>query len=66
MVAKREQAVDEAVVRAWLQSFVDQGVISRWGVPDQVLLAGAIPKTSMGKLDKKAMREQYADMIQVR
>ncbi|MDG4595674.1 MAG: fatty acid--CoA ligase [Candidatus Contendobacter sp.] len=64
VVAKREQAVDEAAIRAWLQSFVDQGVISRWGVPDRVLLVEAIPKTSVGKLNKKVMREQYAQMLQ--
>ncbi|MFO1424520.1 MAG: fatty acid--CoA ligase [Candidatus Competibacteraceae bacterium] len=64
VVAKREQAVDEAAIRAWLQGFVDQGVISRWGVPDRVLLVEAIPKTSVGKLNKKVMREQYAQMLQ--
>jgi non-ribosomal peptide synthetase component E (peptide arylation enzyme) len=29
-----------------------------------VLFVEAIPKTSVGKLNKKAMREQYAEMIQ--
>ena len=64
VVAKLDQPVDEAAIRAWLQDFADKGVISKWGIPDQVLFVEAIPKTSVGKLNKKAMREQYAEMIQ--
>jgi fatty-acyl-CoA synthase len=58
----RDQAetVDEAAIRAWLQDFADKGIISKWGIPDQVLFVEAIPKTSVGKLDKKAMRARYA------
>ena len=38
--------------------------MSKWGIPDRVLFVEAIPKTSVGKLNKKAMREQYAELIQ--
>ncbi|HRZ23235.1 MAG TPA: fatty acid--CoA ligase, partial [Candidatus Contendobacter sp.] len=64
VVAKLDQSVDEAAIRAWLQDFADKGIMSKWGIPDRVLFVEAIPKTSVGKLNKKAMREQYAELIQ--
>ncbi len=66
VVAKLDQPVDETTIRAWLQGFADQGVVSKWGIPDRVLLVEAIPKTSVGKLNKKTMREQYALILQAR
>ncbi|MDS4041993.1 MAG: fatty acid--CoA ligase [Candidatus Competibacter sp.] len=64
VVAKPNQPLDEAAIRAWLKNFADQGIISKWGIPDRVLFVDSIPKTSVGKLNKKAMREQYAQAIQ--
>ncbi|MFO1420412.1 MAG: fatty acid--CoA ligase [Candidatus Competibacteraceae bacterium] len=64
VVAKPNQPADEAAIRAWLKDFADQGIISKWGIPDRVLFVDSIPKTSVGKLNKKAMREQYAQAIQ--
>jgi fatty-acyl-CoA synthase len=66
VVLKRDQAgqVDEAAICNWLTDFADKGIISKWGIPNRVLFVEAIPKTSVGKLNKKAMREQYAQMIQ--
>lgn len=59
VVARPDQEIEGVALRAWLQELAGQGVISKWGVPDQVLLVDAIPKTSVGKLDKKLMRQQY-------
>lgn len=33
---------------------------ARWQLPDALVFARAIPKTSVGKFDKKRLREQYA------
>jgi fatty-acyl-CoA synthase len=60
LVAKPEQEVSEAQIRAHLQSFVEKGIITRYSVPDRIVFVEALPKTSVGKLDKKLMREQYA------
>lgn len=60
----RANETDEASLRDWLQTFVDKGLLSRWGIPDQVLFVESIPKTSVGKLDKKLMRDQYKKMAQ--
>lgn len=55
--------VDETAIRDWLKDFADQGVISKWGIPDRVLIVEAIPRTSVGKLNKKAIREQYGPSL---
>jgi fatty-acyl-CoA synthase len=49
--------VGEEDFRAFLRQFVEQGVISRWAVPDTVRIVDAIPKTSVGKINKKLIRE---------
>ena len=33
---------------------------SRWQLPDRILIVESIPKTSVGKLNKKALRAEYA------
>jgi len=47
-------------VRAHLRNCADRGEISKWAVPDDVLFVDAIDKTSVGKIDKKALREKYS------
>ncbi len=67
VVPKHDQAgqMDETTIRGWLKDFANKGIISKWGIPDRVLLVEAIPKTSVGKLNKKAIREQYGQSAQV-
>jgi fatty-acyl-CoA synthase len=38
---------------------VKTGAISKWAVPERVLFVEAIEKTSVGKLDKKLLRQKY-------
>ncbi|WP_068548793.1 fatty acid--CoA ligase [Thermosulfidibacter takaii] len=51
--------VTEEDFRQFMMKFVDQGVIEKWAVPDRFVFVDAIPKTSVGKIDKKAIRAQY-------
>jgi fatty-acyl-CoA synthase len=60
LVAKVGQEVSDAQIRAHLLSFVDKGTITSYSVPDRIVFVEALPKTSVGKLDKKVMRERYA------
>ena len=66
MVLKPDRTgqVDETTIRNWLKDFADKGIISKWGIPDRVLFVDSIPKTSVGKLNKKEMRQQYAQATQ--
>ena len=60
VVAKPGQEVSEALLRRQLQAFAAQGVIPRYGVPERIVLVEALPKTSVGKLDKKVLRDRCA------
>jgi fatty-acyl-CoA synthase len=42
-----------------MEKFVSQGVISHLAIPQKILLVEALERTSVGKLNKKAMREKY-------
>jgi fatty-acyl-CoA synthase len=46
-------------VKAHVQRFADKGVVSKWAVPSRVHTVTALDKTSVGKLDKKLMRQKY-------
>ncbi len=61
VVLKPEQAgqVTEQDIRAELQAQADQGAISKWAVPEQIRFVESIAKTSVGKLNKKALRAQF-------
>ena len=50
----------EAAVHAAVQAAIGAGRLSRWAAPERVLRVEAIPKTSVGKIDKKAIRAGLA------
>ena len=50
----------ERELKEHLKSFADRGIISPYAVPDRVRCLASLPKTSVGKFNKKAMREMYA------
>jgi len=56
VVLKEEQTADASVIKTYLQKFVDSGQISKWAVPDEYRFVKEIPKTSVGKIDKKLIR----------
>jgi hypothetical protein len=49
-----------AQIRRQLHEFAAKGVIPPYGVPERIVLVEALPKTSVGKLDKKVLRGRYA------
>lgn len=55
----QQDRVSAEDIRAHLRQFADQGLISKYAVPDRVLFVDAIEKTSVGKLDKKLLRSKY-------
>jgi fatty-acyl-CoA synthase len=48
--------VQPADLQAHLEQFVEGGVITKWAIPEQYSFVDEVPKTSVGKLDKKALR----------
>jgi len=61
VVRKEGSAVSDCEIKAGLQEYASKGVISRYAVPDHVVFVSALPRTSVGKLDKKVLREQFRD-----
>jgi fatty-acyl-CoA synthase len=56
--AYKDKLTPEAL-KAHLAQFVEKGVITNWSVPDQFVMVDEIPKTSVGKLDKKILRSRH-------
>jgi len=59
LVAKPGQEVNEADIKGLLHDFAARGVISTYWVPEHVVFVDELPKTSVGKFDKKALRHKY-------
>lgn len=48
-------------IQEHLQQFVDSGDINKWAIPGQIDFVEDIPKTSVGKINKKLIRDQLMD-----
>lgn len=60
LVARDGQTLDAKGLKEHLKPFVEQGHINKWAIPNQIALVTEIPKTSVGKLDKKRIRLDIA------
>ncbi|SEM96862.1 fatty-acyl-CoA synthase [Sphingomonas gellani] len=49
-----------AAMHAHLSLHVDRGAISRYALPDRLIMLDDLPRTSVGKIDKKALRNMLA------
>lgn len=61
VVLTDEQAgrVEPEELKAHVKQVADRGLISRYAVPERLLIVDAIEKTSVGKINKRALRERY-------
>jgi fatty-acyl-CoA synthase len=65
LVVKRASganSISDVVIKNHLKVFADKGVISKYGIPEKILFVDGIPKTSVGKINKKELRERYGDI----
>ncbi|KMS81333.1 long-chain fatty acid--CoA ligase [Streptomyces leeuwenhoekii] len=58
VVLKEGATADFAALRAFL---ADEGKIAKWQLPERWTVIESVPKTSVGKFDKKVLRRQYAE-----
>jgi fatty-acyl-CoA synthase len=56
----------QADLKAHIREFAGRGLISTYAVPEHVVFADEIPKTSVGKIDKKRLRQDYVDAATAR
>ncbi len=48
--------MDARILRDHLKPYAEEGRINKWAIPNQIACVTEIPKTSVGKLDKKLIR----------
>jgi fatty-acyl-CoA synthase len=64
VIVLKEEAKDRVTadtLREHLQHYVAGGVIASWAVPDYFMFLDELPATSVGKIDKAALRARYAE-----
>ena len=61
VVAKDEykRKVSEEELRDHMTQYVEEGKILKWWIPEKFIFVDEIPRTSVGKFDKKTMRSGY-------
>jgi len=50
-------------LKNYLSNFVKNGAISKWAVPERIIVVKSIPKTSVGKNDKKVIKVNIKDNL---
>jgi len=59
VVPKEGQEITQEEIRAHVKERADSGAISKFAVPERVRIVEEIDKTSVGKINKKILREKY-------
>lgn len=57
VVVKEGEVITEEQLKQHMQTYVDKAVINKWAIPDRFVFVKDIPKTSVGKISKKRIRE---------
>jgi fatty-acyl-CoA synthase len=57
--ASRLREID---IKAHLEAFAARGLISKYGIPETIQFVDHLAKTSVGKVDKKGLRETYGQL----
>ena len=55
------ERITAAAMQEHLRKFVDEGVITKWAVPEHYVFVKELPRTSVGKIDKKVLRSRYPE-----
>jgi fatty-acyl-CoA synthase len=58
VVLKPDADASPEDIQAHLQQYVARGDINKWAIPEQIRFVDDIPKTSVGKINKKLIRDQ--------
>jgi fatty-acyl-CoA synthase len=51
--------LEEDAIRDHVRSYVDKGIIAKLAVPERIMIVKDLPLTTVGKIDKKVLRERY-------
>ncbi len=53
----------ETLIEHLKTNFVEKGLIPKWWLPDKVIIVPELPKTSVGKINKRLVREKYSRIL---
>jgi fatty-acyl-CoA synthase len=59
VVLKPDQKATEDELKSLVRNKTESGALSRYAIPDHIIFAPSLEKTSVGKLDKKKLRTLY-------
>jgi len=59
IVLREDRYINKEDVRDYLTN-----TFAKWQLPDEILFVKSIPRTSVGKLNKKVIREKYKDLYE--
>ncbi|HQY44119.1 MAG TPA: fatty acid--CoA ligase, partial [Paracoccaceae bacterium] len=59
-MAEADAETVSAAARQAVEAAVARGTLSKWAMPDRIMRVEALPKTSVGKIDKKTIRAAVA------
>jgi fatty-acyl-CoA synthase len=59
VVTRAGSSVAESDIKDQVLRHAESGVVSKYAVPEHVFFVSEIPKTSVGKLNKKSLRQSY-------
>lgn len=63
VVLKPGHSLTAERIKETLQARIDRGEIHKWYMPDRIIFVHEIPKTSVGKIDKKRIRSEMKAQI---
>ncbi|MBV6823414.1 fatty acid--CoA ligase [Pseudomonas sp. PD9R] len=58
VVCASDEGITSEMLVAHLLQYVESGRINKWAIPKQIRIVADIPKTSVGKINKRLIREQ--------
>ncbi len=59
IIVPAEERPSEGELKQHLLKFVEEGKITKWAIPEKFAFVEEIPKTSVGKIDKKVLRQKF-------
>ncbi|RLA13628.1 MAG: fatty acid--CoA ligase [Gammaproteobacteria bacterium] len=61
IVRTQESKLSVSEIQDAIREQVDKGRLSKWAIPERVEFVESLPKTSVGKMDKKVLRVTYGN-----
>jgi fatty-acyl-CoA synthase len=63
VVLRPGSQIGQAELKEHIRQYIDQGKISKWAMPEEFVFVSTIPKTSVGKIDKKRIRAEWGSLV---